>query len=219
MLSPNDHKEELKETAPTLHIIDKRHVFSIPEGYFDEFPLQVLKSASHSNGLQSIPDGYFNSLPQQIVSRIQEESIGLESNISLPYEAPVGYFESLPQRILNKVPKVVQMPIRKPLFKYAVAAVVTGLLGLFLFQTLNPKNTDFNNSELLAENIIKTNSYETVLESLSEDEIVQYLVANGEDVQAALVGQSATEDQLPDPLDYIIDDKTLDDFLNELNLN
>ncbi|MEI2748723.1 MAG: hypothetical protein V9E88_08205 [Ferruginibacter sp.] len=61
-------------------------------------------------------------------------------------------------------------------------------------------------------------SFDKELESITDEDIVNYLSDNGHDVNAALVASVTDEQSLPSEEDYIFDDKTLDNFLDELQL-
>ncbi|MEJ7609704.1 MAG: hypothetical protein WKF88_00855 [Ferruginibacter sp.] len=70
-----------------------------------------------------------------------------------------------------------------------------------------------------ANEILKTGSFENEMNSLSDNDIVKYLKENGEDINAALVASSLTDEtKLPEASDYLTDENTLDDYLNENNL-
>lgn len=219
---PSENINELQEIAPALIPLKQLPTYMVPEGYFDEFPIRVLKGVQHGSGIQSVPEGYFESFSQRLIQRIHVVEGGVLENgskIDLPYQAPQNYFETLPGVVTDKVsPKVIKMFLRSRVIKYASAAVVAGLIGIALYLGVN-SNSSNDPSLNFAANIIKNNSYESVLNDLSEDEIVQFLEASGEDLTAAMVGQSALEESLPDPLDYILDESTLDDFLSDLKLN
>lgn len=219
---PSENIDELKEIAPSLVPLKHLSTYTVPEGYFNELPLKVLKEVERGSGIQSVPEGYFDSLSDKLLKRIQSaESVFLENNpkIGLPYRVPQGYFETLPVVVTDKVsPKVIKMPIRSRVLKLASAAVVAGLIGIAVYLGMD-RNVSQDETLLYASNIMKSNSYESVLNELTEEEIVQFLEESGEDVTAALVGQSALDEQLPDPFDYILDDSTLDDFLHDLKIN
>ncbi|MEO7045517.1 MAG: hypothetical protein ABI091_09455, partial [Ferruginibacter sp.] len=71
-----------------------------------------------------------------------------------------------------------------------------------------------------AKQIIKNNSFDQELNTISDNDIEQYLQKRGLDVNAALVASSTDDNSnLPAPEDYINNDNTLDNYLNNANLN
>lgn len=222
--------------------------FSVPDGYFEGLAgsimnrikaeenhqesslLQSLKTAS----TYSIPEGYFDSLPETILGKIkpvtEEQSVLLESVKHInPYKVPAGYFERLAGEISNKVSahkpaKVIIMKQRSSVFRYAAAAVITGLMGLSVISLLNNKQNTEKPSIAMADvmkdanNMLKQGDLEKEFSSLSDSDIVNYLEQSGEDVNAALVASATEEKNLPDEDEYILNDKTLDNLLNELKI-
>ena len=221
--------------------------FAVPEGYFEglagsimnriktEIPeesgeLQVLRSAE----TYTVPDGYFDALPGSIISRIrsgkEEGSVLLEPVKHInPYRVPAGYFEELSAEISSRTTeqppaKVIIMQKRSSVFRYAAAAVITGLMGLSIISLLNNRqNTEKPSIAMTdvitdANKMLKEGDLEKQFSSLSDTDIVNYLEENGEDVNAALVASVSEDKNLPDEEEYIFDDKTLDNLLNELNI-
>lgn len=229
-------QQELSEYAPALLPLRKLLVYEEPEGYFEQFPLLQLKQISkHSSGIQEVPKGYFEDFAARVMKSISSEmevisesgdptseilsSIGKVN----PYQAPIGYFDHFAQQVKPSVEipaKVVSMAPRFSMMRYAIAAALTGLLGLSLFQWMNTSTstTDQSTPYLAANKIISEDKYEEVLQTISAEEIIQYLEQSGDDVNAALVAEAAVQDQLPAPEDYWMDEQTLDQFLNSLNL-
>ncbi|MFN8249391.1 MAG: hypothetical protein U0T68_10600 [Ferruginibacter sp.] len=221
--------------------------FAVPEGYFEGLAgsimnrikteiseesgvLQALRSAE----TYTVPDGYFDALPGRIISRIQTEkeegSVLLEPVKHInPYRVPAGYFEELSgeisRRLTEQQPaKVIIMQKRSSFFRYAAAAVITGLMGLSIISLLNNRqNTEKPSIAMTdvitdANKMLKEGDLEKQFSSLSDTDIVNYLEENGEDVNAALVASVSEDKNLPDEEEYIFDDKTLDNLLNELNI-
>lgn len=200
--------------------------------------LSTVVSQVGNKNIFSIPEGYFDGLANQVMNRIfsQEESVKEETRIISPvvsevgnkniYSVPEGYFESLPEVITLRIPepaKVISMKRNLSFFKYAVAAVITGFLGLSVFNFLNNKEITNNiQSEAVmakASEIIKNKTFDIELQNVSDNEIEQFLTESGEDVKAALVASVIDENNLPASDEYLTDDKTLDEYLNKLNLN
>ncbi len=200
----------------------------------DETENSLLDTVKNIN-VYTVPPGYFDSLPESILSKVlitgvdnEEESALLApaKNINV-YTVPVGYFDVVAGNLMKQIStpaKVVQMGKRRALVRYAVAAVITGILGFSLFTVFNKSGDTKSNNELAA--ILKTgkeiadeNSFDKKLDEISDDDIVNYLQASGQDVNAALVASATDEKTLPGEEEYLYDEKTLDNFLSDLNIS
>jgi hypothetical protein len=216
-------KESLSEVALETHAVSSlvaeignRNVFQAPEGYFDGLANSILaKTNSFSNNDVTVETAGISSLVAGIGNR----------NV---FSVPEHYFSSLTQDVMGKLPgsaKVVTMKSRFTAFRYAAAAVVTGLVGLSIFFLLNKNNVDSNNTVQTAavlteaKQIMSTNSFDKEFSSVSDDAIVSFLESKGQDVEAALVASLTDEKNLPDADDYIINENTLDQVLKTLDLN
>lgn len=159
----------------------------------------------------SVPEHYFETLPAHILLKVTDR-----------YDSvPEGYFESLPDRIMDRIKKEQSAPVirfRTSFVRYAVAAVLTGLLGLALFSAFN--NREETDSVLYAEagKILASGRFDETMRSLNEEEIERFLSGGGQDVYAALVAQAAYNQELPETFDYIVQENTLDEFLENLNI-
>ncbi len=232
--------DELKNLAPALIPAQGIQVFTVPDGYFEEFALTFYPdNILNSVPAMSAPEGYFDGFAASVMLKIKagETSLPVGSehdelprvlkSISreMPYEIPPGFMGSFSGKMLKKVrpPKVVSLSsVKKSMFRYAAAAVVTGLLGLGIFNGMNGKVADVESTRnaILADAklILSTNSFEQTLESISSDDIVSYLETTGQDVEAAVVATAASQSDLPEPVEYLLDDGTLEKFLNDLNI-
>jgi len=219
---------------------------SVPDGYFEHLSQTILNiinapliSSETENfgqlqpGIKcpyQVPEGYF----EHFVHQLEPENITLSflpagfRNIQ-PYAIPNGYFDQLPVHVSNQIntqaAQVIPINRNKNVFRYAIAAVLTGLLGFALFSNLfsDPINADSLSSRKLAalkeaDQIIKENSFDLQLENLSDESIVNYLSSGGQDVSAALVASVTDESKLPEAEEYLYDEETLDKFLNDLHL-
>lgn len=176
----------------------------------------------------TVPGGYFDTLADNVLAGINAEFISniLPQKAVNPYTVPTGYFEGLSNSIAAKLPqpaKVISMG-KRSMFRYAAAAVITGVLGLSVISIFDKKETGTiapASIEVMAKanEIISTNSFEKELASISDADLVKYLEQGGEDVNAALVASVADDKNLPDQVDYLTDDKTLDNLLSELKLD
>ncbi len=225
----------------------------VPAGYFDGLAAGILqKIALEENSLSlessqpglldtipstniyEVPTGYFDRLPNELMKRIKatedDKSSLLESLRHIQvYQVPVGYFDNLATTVVKAVEtrpaKVIKMHRRTSVFQYAIAAAITGILGLSLFSLYSNKTSNDSTGISTAaaiqpdNKITEAGSFEKELQSITDDEIVTYLENNGQDIQAALVASVTDEKTLPVEEDYLMDANTLSDFLQDLSLS
>lgn len=205
-LADNDH-------SALLAGIGNHNVFTVPAGYFEGLSSAIMQRIKNDVATETAE-------LSETVARIGNKNV---------FTVPDGYFNNLPAAIhsrLEKPAKVVQLGGFRKYAKYAAAAVVTGLIAMSALFILNkkPGAAKMNAATVAALNdaksIIKTNSFDKEMASLSDADIVNFLESKGQDVDAALVA-SLTEDEkkLPEAEDYLIDENTLDEVLKDLDLN
>ncbi len=213
---------------------------TVPEGYFDGLAGSIMDKIRQAEAEETegssllapvknkqvyhVPPSYFESLPDTISGRIKQEVGQSEQSLlpdSLkkinPYRVPADYFNTLSAVIQSKIATpapVYIMKKRSSFFNYAVAAVITGMLGLSVMSILDKRQAEKSMGEEIAVNL----NFDEALSDVSEEDIVAYLKQSGEDVNAALVASATDSKNLPDEMDYITNDKTLDNLLNELNI-
>lgn len=209
-----DVASEIQTLSPALFNIKNENVFEVPQGYFDSLTDNILQKI---NGVGVEDESTEIRALSPMLYSIQNENV---------FEVPGGYFNNLAEEVLDKVKpqtKVVKMQNRtNGFFKYAVAAVFTGVmaLGVFNFTSNGTKDVELPNyvKAGLAQNSNNVN-VDQELAKISSDDIAKYLEANGTDVKAALVANSVDENDLPAQDDYLIDEKALDTYLNSINLD
>jgi hypothetical protein len=236
-----DILNELLDLSPVLAGMEKVNVFTVPEGYFEGLSGSILSAAteSHSSILGDlskentgkVPTGYFEDLPALILNRVK-----MQENITAPdelqalspmlfsikdinvFDVPRGYFNALSGDIVNRVQprqtKVVVMHRRTMGFmRYAVAAAFTGVMALGVFK--------FTNTDLASGGgNAWTMNVDNELDKVSSDDIIKYLETNGEGVDAlSVANKTVDENDLPSQADYLNDDKALDKYLDNANVN
>jgi hypothetical protein len=228
--------KELSEISTFVAAIPPVNVYKVDSNYFDGIRAELQARIIASNFVtldekRGLPEGYFENLPSTILEKIKAADLSEIEQLS-PLVASIGnknvysipdkYFEALTVSKATET-KVVKMR-RASIFKYAVAAVVVGLLGFGLFTFLNDSKTinvdEQNFAAIKAGNeILKKGTFDKELESITDRELESYLSQNGEDVNAALVASSTEdEEKLPEAVDYLMDENTLNDFLKNNNL-
>lgn len=239
---------ELKSISPALAEIGKVNVFTVPEGYFidldEKIAAAVFLQVDKKENFPKVPEGYFDLLSNKILSRIKEEEEDADSEIkSLSpalhylkeeelYTVPEGYFDNLSDRILNKVKgqnsKVVTFHSVKKWWKFAAAAVITGIITITSLQLFK---TDTNSSGSIAASsanlpayVHLASQYQTPkqldrgIASLTDDEIAKYLQKNTTILDDETLVKNTDMKELPTPDDYLLDDKALDNYLQKINV-
>ena len=217
--------------------------------YLSEDILHGIKSKNNSlphaisGNLQAdVPAGYFDHLADTIMGRIkaeQNETLSTDSEALSPllyslksknvFEVPHGYFETVADAILVKIQaqpsKLVVMRKRSTVFmKYAVAAVFTGMMALGVFKFIKPTDTVIpaKLDAVVADGyqIYKAHTFDQEFAKVSDEDIIKYLQANGENVDAQTIAdQTLDANSLPSQADYLMDDKALDKYLDNINNN
>lgn len=200
--------EELENLSPVLHNLPQQNVFTVPDGYFESLPAAVLGSISTIDET----DAELNQL-SPVLFDIPKKNV---------FTVPEGYFESLSDQIIHTTQpvqaKIVSMRSRTAVFlRYAVAAVFTGVIALGVYQFTA------NQTKVLPEYYATAKQIKDVdaeLATVSDDDIIKYLQANGENIDAQTVAlKIAADNELPAQEDYLIDDKALDKFLENIDIN
>ncbi len=199
-----------------------------------EISLTVADIAVDNTYAVDIPAGYFEQLSGKIMSRIQEEEKeGLSDSLKSVrhinvYDVNENYFSRIDKEIKHRIkdePKVISLNKRTIALRYLAAAVIAGILGislvnLYINYTAKAALRAENELAIIkAKEILNKGSFNIELNSLKEEDIVGYLTMNGDDVDAALVASTIDEQNLPEAEEYIYNDNTLNNFLNELNID
>ena len=204
-----DAATEIQGLSPVLSALQNKNSFETPAGYFDTLTDNVLQSIKAQEAEGAAAE--LKTLSPMLYS-IQEENV---------FEVPQDYFEKLSDDVLNKVkplPKVIKMQRRSSTFlKYAVAAAFTGVMALGVF-----KFTGKPSVKMLPEYVtagMQIDDVDGELAKISDAEILKFLEASGTDIKTAFVANSIDENELPSQEDYLLDDKALDKYLNNINLD
>jgi hypothetical protein len=223
----------------------------VPAGYFDGLSEIILSkiegTAAHElqdispfmTGIKKVnpfeaPVHYFQEFPLDVTARLEEDIVPAAlqgKNKMQPFEIPAGYFEQLADAIQDKVKeanaaKVIAMPKRSnAIFKYAAAAVFTGLVAIGVYKyagnkeqiaAVNGSEIATNEQPVPVNNKMDDKKFEETLNNLNEDDIVKYLEKNGSENDMAVLTSSIDETSLPNEEDYLTDDATLDKFLEDI---
>ncbi len=112
--------EELGHLSPFLSQLPKTMPYTVPSGYFEEMETTLVSVAMY--GEQEATEELGNISP--LLSGLKKE---------MPYSVPAGYFDSIatPVAETKQPAKLVSMGGSRKWFRYAAAAVVTGVVALF----------------------------------------------------------------------------------------
>ncbi len=221
-------QKELTEISPVIAAISPVNLFTVPDGYFNSFPgecltlIQLSPSFGQiSNSQQTTPEGYFDNLANDILLKIKysDSELPIFGKLNHPFKVSSEYFETLSSHLLQRVQPAKVVSMKRNFFRYAAAAVITGILGLSLFNLADNKDTSEPAILSYAQTtIVKDDAIDKALESIKDEEIVDYLSTRGQDVNTALVASTIDDNNLPSAEDYLLDENTLNEFLTENNI-
>lgn len=118
--------EELGYLSPLLSRMPKTMPYQVPAGYFEEMESTLVSAAMY--GEQEASEELDSLSP--LLSGLKKE---------MPYSVPAGYFDSInvPVAETNQPAKVIAMGGSRKWFRYAAAAVVTGVIAILGFLYAN----------------------------------------------------------------------------------
>lgn len=135
--------EELVYLSPMLNKISKQMPYVAPAGYFDGLPAKIMQFVKESSDYQTAKEEL--EIVSPLLSSLKKE---------MPYTVPQGYFETLPtgrQALTEKISTEENKPATKIIsishrrwFRYAAAAVVSGVIVMAGFLVLGKEKADPN---------------------------------------------------------------------------
>jgi hypothetical protein len=148
-------QQELTDLRSSLPFANKQPVFTVPEGYFENFAASVLATLKRQQAITAadelehlspvlaaipkhtpyhVPENYFSDLATDLPAFVTDEALPgfLQTHTKqMPYSVPSGYFDGLAAQVAAKVaPKAKVIPFRTRFIRMAAAAVVMGLIVL-----------------------------------------------------------------------------------------
>lgn len=215
-INPLTAQEEISALSPLLHSLRGRPTFEVPAGYFDQLHSSIVEKIEPVTASDEL-----NSLSPLLHS--------LKDKIT--FEAPGGYFENLSDGILASVrkdgpAKVVSMPGSNRIFKYAIAAMLTGAMALGLYKYIGNSGGDGSlpvapvaklDPSIEQGKNMNDQQFNEALSNLTDADIAKYLEKNGDITDMAALRNNLDESSLPSQDDYLLDATTLDDYLKEIN--
>jgi hypothetical protein len=206
-------KEELYSLSPILFSLKGENIFSVPVNYFDtlgDSVLDRLKTVYTETAEEEL-----RSLSPMLYS-LKGENI---------FSVPVNYFELFADNVTKKLKpqaaKVVSMNSKKSWWKYAAAAVVTGIVAigfLQIFFHVTDKNTNVATAYIKASLQYKTEDDLTAgIAKLNDADIAKYLEKNGNVMDNELLINNTDVSEMPSPTDYLNDENTLNEYLDKID--
>lgn len=120
--------EELDYLSTTLSNISRQMPYAVPANYFEGLAERVMELVRESNDYQTSKEELETLSP--LLSGLKK---------TMPYSVPDGYFESLAEKRNKPAAKLVSIT-KRSVFRYAAAAVVTGIVVLAGFIYFNTRN-------------------------------------------------------------------------------
>jgi hypothetical protein len=159
-------REELESLSPLLSKLDKKLSFSTPAGYFDELTGNVVAGA---RAIDFVYEELENLSP--VMSSLKAKNV---------YTVPAQYFESFPSTVLSKAKqqhpaKVVSMNFGKKMMRYAVAAVIAGIIITSGILFLNRNNSWVEPGAVAQTEESLQQETQKNLEGLTDDEIANFI--------------------------------------------
>lgn len=147
-------QEELAALSPFLSRLEKKTPFQLPAGYFEELTDNAVAGAK---AIEFVNEELENLSP--LMNSLKSKQV---------YEVPSGYFEQFPAATLEKAKaiqpaKVISMPLNRKIFRYAAAAMVTGIITLAAWWFTRP-------GEEIVPPVVVEN-----IEKVTDDELQRYL--------------------------------------------
>ncbi len=213
--------EELRNLSPMLYSLKNENVFKIPDGYFDTLSEKIL--AKNSRLLSETADEELRNISPMLYS-LKNKNV---------FKVPEGYFENFVNDTMKQVKpagaKIVVMKPRNTWLRIAAAAVVTGIIAISSLQIFNnssdgdnPKTT-ITASAGMPDYVKQSLQFKTEqqldagIAKLSDDDIIKYLEKNGNVLDNDLLLKNMDVSELPSQEDYLIDENTLNSYLDKIN--
>ncbi|MEO6683777.1 MAG: hypothetical protein ABIN48_13225 [Ginsengibacter sp.] len=228
---------ELKTISSLLASIPKVNVQSVPPGYFENLEEKLcIFSKLNQDAKESfkdedanIPEGYFETLSDSILSRINNnEAKELEETFPIlnslkdknVFHVPAGYFENLNDQIITRIkPKEKAKVISiNSWMKYVAAAVIAGIMLFTSLYIFSPGGNEISKYLAASQQYETSGQIAAGLASLNENEIINYLERNGNITDNDLLLKNIDTEELPTEFEYLIDDNTLNKFLDKINI-
>jgi hypothetical protein len=185
-------EKELREIGHSPAFFPTENVFSVPEDYFESFPLKLM-SELESVTSEELPDGYFEDLPSTIVKKVRN----------------TDSIKSTPIRWI----------VRMAAAAIVTGLLGWGLYSVIDIRTNNRKSTDNETVETINNSKGNVVNFDEELDEVSDEAVISFLEDNGHDVPAGLMASLYDEKDLPNYTDFIVNENELHDYLKKIHFN
>lgn len=216
-------QDDVTTLSTSLKKLQSINVFEVPKGYFEQLSSTIINKLilKDSGAKEDI------KVLSPVLAELQQTNI---------FAIPTGYFDTILPAVMQSVKpapaKVVSMRTRSFFTKLAAAAIITGsmVIGIYKYTAKQPDNATtvasiglpkITNTPTLDSTIAKgkdmnDQEFDAALNNLSKDDINNYLETNNSDEDMASLTAELDDNTLPDKNDYLLDEKTLENYLNKL---
>jgi len=205
-----------------LQSIQHSNQFDLPKGYFESLPSVII-----------------DKINEQAANAVTKELKSLSPLLHSikhinTFEVPDGYFNDVPANVFHLASTMPAMVVsmtksdskrrKRSIVRYAAAAVITGAMALGVYKytekpaAINPIPTvSFVTLDASIEKgkVMNEQQFNEALNNLTKEDITNYLEKNGSDDDISLLS-SSVEDNFPNKEDYLLDDKTLENYLDKI---
>jgi hypothetical protein len=214
---------------------NEQPVFTVPEGYFENFAASVLAKLKSQPALQaadeleslspvlaaipkqtpySVPENYFTHLATGLPALVNEEALpDLLRNHSkqMPYTVPTGYFDGLAAQVAAKVtrPKAKIIPLSTRFMRVAVAAALIGIVALGGFFYFSGNGSALDPAKQPGAWVAQK------LKNISDSDIEAFLKTTDTDINSKEIVQKGSKTEVQQLLQDV-STQELDAFLNEV---
>lgn len=232
LLASIDKTNVFKTPDGYFEILDKRIITS------------ALLNENKTSRVQEVPDGYFDQLSSKILSKIKSSVDAIEEIRGISpvlfslkdnetFKVPADYFENLSSSVVKRIDngkaKVISINSGRKWWRYAAAAAVALIIVISSLQFFNNKDSNADSTQIangsanLPGYIKMSFQYKTAeqlengIASLNDTDIVAYLEQHGNLLDDEQIRNGIDVDKLPDAVDYLLNDNTLNNFLKMTN--
>ncbi len=188
----------------------------------------IIAEIPYSNPFTA-PEAYFTKLPNQVITLCKSEHTDLldtlQTSSSGPFEVPDNYFITLPAAIISKTKKHPSKIISiKYFYKSLVAALFLGCIGWGLYSLIkSPKAQEKKEDDITlviqsAKEILSKDNFNVEFNALNEKDASEYLLANGDDINAALVASLCEDNSLPSEEEILYEPSVFDSCVHQVNI-
>lgn len=213
----NTITEELFTLSEALQSHQHKKLFDVPEGYFENLSTTILGKIKNNSTITAEKE-------------VKELSPLMESLRQVNvFEIPAGYFNTAPYAIndaaKSTTAKMVRLPKSRFFFRYAAAAIITGAIVFGAYKyTNNPvvsplvPEVSFAklDSSIEKGKDMNEQQFTEAVNNLTKEDITSYFEKNGSDEDISLLTNNVEVTDLPNKADYLLDEKTLENYLDKI---